>query len=318
MLNEMSIEIIRKCPNNCIHCSSSSSDGCKEIIPFDIFQNVVDSAVNLRLKTLCFSGGEPFLHPDIIKMVEYVSNKKIQSYIYTSGISMNDHGERCAIPPNIISQIKHHVTKLIFNVEAASEKKYDQIMGTSNCFSLLKQSVATAVENGIICEAHFVPMKANVDEIEDTIRFCEDIGISKISFLRLVPHGRALVNEQQTLLTEDELDILKKKLFALQEDHSIRIGVPFSGNGSEVYCEAAVEKLNIKYDGYVYPCEVFKNTHINLSENSYPDNIFEKSIEEIYYESEYLNNIRQYIAGFCQYSNCENCAGQFYIKSLQQ
>lgn len=72
MLKEISIEIIRKCPNNCLHCSSFSNKNCSEIIPYELFKKVVSGAKNLGLKTVCFSGGEPFLHPDIIEMIEYV------------------------------------------------------------------------------------------------------------------------------------------------------------------------------------------------------------------------------------------------------
>lgn len=65
----MSLEMIRKCPNHCLHCSSSSSTKCSEFISFDTFKKVVDSATNLHLQAVCFSGGEPFLHPNIIEMV---------------------------------------------------------------------------------------------------------------------------------------------------------------------------------------------------------------------------------------------------------
>ena len=317
MLKEMSIEVIRKCPNHCVHCSSSSSVECNDIIPFDTFKKVIDGSVNLHLQTLCFSGGEPFLHPNIIQMVKYVSSKNIQSYIYTSGIFINENSIRSSIPKEILLQLKKDVTKLIFNIEAVSSDAYNQIMGTHGCFPYLKQSIIDAVNLGIVCEAHFVPMKLNIDEIERTIQFCEDIGISQISFLRLVPHGRAFSNKELILLNDNELEVLKSKLAQLQKhgNHSIRIGVPLSESKSAERCEAAFGKLNIKYDGYVYPCEAFKNIPNSISRDGLPENIFEKTIDNIYHQSSYLNNIRDYIASFCQSNNCENCVGQFYIQS---
>ena len=38
MLKEISIEVIRKCPNRCLHCSSCSNENCSEIISFDKFK----------------------------------------------------------------------------------------------------------------------------------------------------------------------------------------------------------------------------------------------------------------------------------------
>ena len=302
MLREMSIEVIRKCPNHCLHCSSSSSANCNEVISFDLFKKVVDGAANLHLQTVCFSGGEPFLHPDIVKMVKYVSDKGIQAYIYTSGIYMNQKSVMSSIPRVILLQIKDVVTKLIFNIEAATDKFYNKIMGTVGCFPYLKKTVSDAVAMGITCEAHFVPMKYNIDEIEKTLQFCQDMGISKVSFLRLVPHGRALINKESILLTDKELEELKKRLLTIQKQghYSIRIGVPLSDSQSETHCEAAIGKLNIKYDGTVYPCEVFKNISKLTTGFGMPE------------------NIREFISNFCQSGNCENCAGQFFIRELQE
>ena len=112
MLKEISIEIIRKCPNRCIHCSSFSTENCSEVIPFELFKEVVVGAKKIGLQTVCFSGGEPFLHPDIVNMVEFVHNQGINSYIYSSGIYMDDSNTRGPIPHEIFAQIANKVTKI--------------------------------------------------------------------------------------------------------------------------------------------------------------------------------------------------------------
>ena len=91
MLKEISVEILRKCPNNCLHCSSKSNINCNEQISFEKFIEVVDSAKALDVQTICFSGGEPFIHPDIVRMIDYVHSKGLQTYIYTSGIFFDNN-----------------------------------------------------------------------------------------------------------------------------------------------------------------------------------------------------------------------------------
>lgn len=54
------------------------------------------------------------------------------------------------------------------------------------------------------------------------------------------------------------------------------------GETEECHCEAANGKLNIRYDGKVFPCEVFKNNGVEPLSDCEPDNIYEKSIEYIY------------------------------------
>lgn len=316
MLTEISIEIIRKCPNNCLYCSSVSSENCSEIIPFETFCEVISGAKKIGLQTVCFSGGEPFLHPDIVKMVDYVNGLGLNSYIYSSGIWMNEKKEHNAIPERIIKQLSGKVSKIIFNIEAAEEDTYDTIMGTKGNFRFLQESVKCAVKNGIVVEGHFVPMKINYNQIEKTLEFCNDLGFSKISFLRLVIHGRALNHVEQIMLSDEEMKYVKQLLFKLckEKNNSIRVGVPLLGETQETCCEAANGKLNIKYDGKVFPCEVFKNSKLPILDGKTPESIFDNKIENIYENSDYLKTVRELVKQFSCGNNCENCFGQYLLK----
>lgn len=64
------------------------------------------------------------------------------------------------------------------------------------------------------------------------------------------------------MLSDTDLKEVEKILLKIREEniHSIRIGVPLLGETQESHCEAANGKLNIRYDGKVFPCEVFKNS----------------------------------------------------------
>lgn len=316
MLKEISIEIIRKCPNMCMHCSSFSTESCSEVIPFELFKDVVIGAKKLGLQTVCFSGGEPFLHPDIVKMIEFAYNQGINSYIYSSGIYMDDSNNRGPIPNEIFAQIVNKVAKIIYNIETYEKNTYNMIMGSQGCFDYLCESIRRAVNIGIIVEGHFVPNAINKNQIEQTLKYCTDLGISKVSFLRLVIHGRAYENRNKLLLSDDDLLNVERTLIKIKNDKTfnIRIGVPLLGETDECHCEAANGKLNIRYDGKVFPCEVFKNNLVQPLSDCEPGNIFKDSIEEIYTNSDYLKKVRELIKLHTCKHNCEKCVGQYYIK----
>lgn len=317
MLKEVSIEIIRKCPNNCVHCSSMSSIACNEIIPFSVYKNFIDSACKLNLKNVCLSGGEPFLHPELNKIVEYSCQKKINVIIYSSGIFYNNLNKYSSIPDGILRTIAPYLSKIIFNIEAATEETYNNIMGTQNCFPLLKESIENAKKYHIRCEAHTVPMKLNMNELDKIIDFCAQMGISKVSLLRLVPHGRAQKN-QNILLTDDEFNSIKEAInVKYHKNDKVRIGVPLQLFSNERKCEAANGKLNIKYDGSVYPCEVFKNMNSSILFGYTPESIFDKNLDEIYLSSNYLNSVRKKLITFYEMKNCDNCGGQFFLNDKE-
>lgn len=317
MLKEISIEIIRRCPNNCVHCSSVSDENCTEVLDYDRFIMIVQDAAKLGAKTICLSGGEPFLHSRISDMIKFVASLGLQTYVYTSGIMFNRENQKISIKETILQEISTYVTKLIFNIEAANSITYDQIMGTVDCFEKMQQSIRDASSYEIVTEAHFVPMKLNIDEIDAVVRLCKDLGVSKLSFLRLVLHGRAQKNEVQIALSDKDLQKLKAKLQTLQEQAapSIRIGVPLSTDASCHKCEAAKGKLNIKYDGKVFPCEVFKNERISQGLNGkQPESIYDKPLFDIYETSSYLNLVRTLSQEFSCSKHCETCLGQHLIE----
>lgn len=149
----------------------------------------------------------------------------------------------------------------------------------------MKQSVATAVSFGICTEAHFVPMRLNIDQIEQIFQLYMGSGMKKVSFLRLVLQGRALNNTKKIGLSDAELQKLKHDLVNLRKQFpsEVRIGVPLSTDDTYHRCMVATGKLNIRYDRKVFPCEVFKDGSANLSlEELEPESIYEHSLQNIF------------------------------------
>lgn len=111
-------------------------------------------------------------------------------------------------------------------------------------------------------------------------------------------------------MLKEQLDQLK-----FNTKLNIRIGVPLSDADRQHVCEAAKGKLNIKYDGHVFPCEVFKNDEVDFQINEhYPENINLKALSDIYFNSEYLQYVRSFIKKYTCSSNCERCIGQYLIR----
>lgn len=175
------------------------------------------------------------------------------------------------------------------------------------------------IDMGISVETHVVPMQINVKQIFSIIKQCDRLGVTRISFLRLVNHGRVLDNQHRICLSDAEIDRLKKKLMCFTDGKSvkIRMGIPFSSCSKRINCMTGINKLNIRYDGFVYPCEAFKNDMPEGLVKSHPDNICDKSLIEIYSLSPYLKEIRERLDAYQTVHTCENCINQYYRKELK-
>lgn len=316
MLNEISIEILQRCPNRCIYCSSHSNPLASNIIPYERVASVIDDAKVLGCKTVCLSGGEPFLHPQILKIVEYIARSELSCYIYTSGIYL-EGDEYTSLPYTYIEAIRGLVDKVIFNVEADIPDLYDEIMGTQvDGFYLMKRSIHDCVSAGLNVETHVVPMKCNYKRLKYIFEMCYELGVSKVSILRLVIQGRALENQSLVKVDSAETAGISKLIQALHQEYKdkVRIGLPFSDSSCRLFCKAATDKINIRYDGNVYPCEVFKDDILNEKLGCLPDNIFRDNFFNIYNASAYLNVVRSNIAAFKKSDADESCYGQFKLK----
>lgn len=316
MLSEISIEILQRCPNRCIYCSSHSNPQATHIISFEIIKNIIDDAKSLGCKTVCLSGGEPFLHPQILDIISYIAKQQLICYVYTSGIYMKDE-VYSSLPNEYIEAIRGMVDKVIFNVEADSSALYDQIMGTDvGGFDMMKKSINDCVSSGLVVETHVVPMQVNFKHLKSIFEMCYQLGVSKVSILRLVLQGRALENLSLVKLTGEDSREVTKLIKALKEAYKgkVRIGLPYSDSNCRIYCKAASDKINVRYDGNVYPCEVFKDDLLNAKLGCEPDNIWKDSFYNIYQNSPYLNVVRKSIDAFKKEDGDETCYGQFKMK----
>ncbi len=320
-MKHVSIEIIQKCPNYCMHCSSISGITCEKIIKFELLRKVFDGLAEIKVDELSISGGEPFLHKDLAQIVKYGKEKGFNINIYTSGIMLDENGQYISLKEDLIKQLSEYgVKKLIFNVQSLKENVYDKIMGTEGNLKLLMKSIECSKENGIYTELHFVPMKLNYTEIKDVVHFVESEGLDRVSFLGLIPHGRAKQNKKELYL-DKETNIRVKELLHSLEGENVRVGIPLKLESSTCICNAGREKLYVKFDGRVYGCEAFK--YIDLFDEKgnkiEPDSIYKNEIFDIFKNSQYLNAAKIRIHKIFEKNNLhENCPVQEELREHEE
>lgn len=317
-MKQISVEITQKCPNRCLHCSSLADRNCVLKIETDQAKKVIDSAARLHTEILSISGGEPFLHTGLTEIAAYAKAKGLSVYIYTCGVVFNDSGGVESISEEMLRELNAiAVDKIIFDIPAIDEAVYDRFMGSTGYQKFAFESVRAAHRAGLCTEIHFVPTKINLGEVENVIHFARELGINQVSFLGLVPHGRADQNKDKLVLSEEENRDLKEKL-AQMTNQQIRIGIPLQLEENDYCCYAGRNKLCIRYDGLVFGCEAFK--YIQLCDNQgcpvKPDSIYDMSLEDIYANSTYLKLEREFVVQYLSGGGCgEKCPVQRMLRT---
>ncbi len=258
---ELLIEITNKCPLNCIFCSSNSNIRKNTFISKKILKQIISDAKIAGINVIQLSGGEPFQHPHIYEIIDFILKKNFKLVIYTCGnIYLNRKYQ--SIPTKFFKKYKNNPNiTLRYNFQTIDKKIFEVL--TNNKFALnnLIASIRTSTENGIKIEVHIIPTNLNVSNLEETIDFLlNNLGVTHIKLLRLIFHGRA--EENWDLLTFDK-NVLYNTIFRLKQKYDnskVEIGTAFSIlSNSCIDCQAGFNKYMITADLKLFPCTAFKN-----------------------------------------------------------
>lgn len=231
--------------------------------------------------------------------------------LYSSGVYY-DGFVFTSMPHTLLESIKEKMNALIFNYETIDPELYATIMGTEAAnLALLDKTIGDAIALGIPVEAHFVPMHCNYRQISAVLSKLYSMGVSNVSILRLVPQGRVDENKDLVELSKEDLNDMKKILVNCSENYKgkIRLGLPFIAK--HAICGTGSVKLTVRYDGYVFPCEAFKDGMMEIKWHVIPENVKDKDLKDIYENSAYLRQVREGLKAYSEHNITESCYGQY-------
>jgi radical SAM protein with 4Fe4S-binding SPASM domain len=88
-------------------------------INLKLFRKIIDDAVNSGVKALTMaSRGEPLLHPDFNKMLDYVKGKFLELKINTNAMLLDEK--------MINAILRNEVNEVVFSIESTNEKDYSK------------------------------------------------------------------------------------------------------------------------------------------------------------------------------------------------
>ena len=225
------------------------------------------------IKEISLSGGEPLLHPNILEIVKYCHDQGIYTTLYTSGIventaepKSNDDREFSAIAvARLFTKLKQAgLDKVVFDLQAATERVYNTLMGTQSNFYDLLQLVFDAARLDWETAVHFVPNQFNTAQFKMVYQLAEAAGINEVRVLKFVPQGRGRENQAVLQLANRKLSKFIKQCSNIEAKKTkLKIGIPLRQQNAH-QCTAGFDKIDIRYDGQILPCPAFKDTDIKL------------------------------------------------------
>ncbi len=164
------------CNLRCSYCSVASSPTARRrSMPFDRFRDLIDEAVAEGFTEVYVTGGEPFMEPDIVAMLEYASDR-LQTVALTN--AMLFRGRQRTELERLVGRAR---LVLQTSIDGATAAAHDHNRGDGS-WARTMEGLALASELGLSMRVGMTETKGNRNEIPALREMLSGLGITGSDF----------------------------------------------------------------------------------------------------------------------------------------
>ena len=176
------IEITNDCNLSCVFCPRSVMKRKKTFMEFSLYKKIVDQLAAEYDDIIISFGlmGEPLLHPEFLKFVDYALNKSLTLIVESNGVLLNEENIKK------LSQYPADRLILVFGMDSLNPKTYNTLRGADdkNIFETVKGNILKFIGfneyNKSRTFVQILKMKDNNLEIEDFYNFWQSKGVQVV------------------------------------------------------------------------------------------------------------------------------------------
>jgi len=208
-LNTIYFYITEGCNLNCRHCWIAPrfhGKNSKVISPFvscELFKNIIYQAKELGLGGVKLTGGEPLIHPEIEKILDFIKQEDLQLTIETNGTKCTP------VLAEKISQCKYPSVSV--SLDGADAKTHEWVRGVRGSYKTALQGIRNLVNANLRPQIIMSIMRHNVEQLEAVVRLAEkeNVGSIKLSLVTPTARGKQLHDAGEALSIKELLDLGK-------------------------------------------------------------------------------------------------------------
>jgi MoaA/NifB/PqqE/SkfB family radical SAM enzyme len=173
---EVNIDPINACNLRCKWCNAwRVLDG--KIIATDRLIKLIKNLADWGVRGICFAGGgEPTLHPDLSKAIEYCGKVGLESAMITNGLNWSDE---------LIEVMARNMRWIGISIDCANEKSFKELKKIDGFAKTIKNikklsEKRNELDSKVGITYKFLVHPGNQDEIFDACRLAKKIGTDSI------------------------------------------------------------------------------------------------------------------------------------------
>ncbi|MCK4983482.1 MAG: SynChlorMet cassette radical SAM/SPASM protein ScmF [Victivallaceae bacterium] len=201
-LNTIYFYLTEGCNLKCRHCwiapKFQSEDAEWPSLDFELFKDIVRQGKALGMRSVKLTGGEPLIHPDIDKILDYICEQDLQVTVETNGL-------KCT--PEIAEKIAKGKNPFVsISLDGSEAAEHEWVRGVEGCFEAALEGVRNLVKVGIRPQLIMSVMKRNAHQLESIVRLAEKENVESVKYNLVTPTARGeQMHEQGETLSIEEL-----------------------------------------------------------------------------------------------------------------
>lgn len=254
------IFITSRCNLNCVHCFSRGGEGTIHELSLNDLESIFNQLERMGVLEVRINGGEPFLHPEINKILLTLKEKRFRRVILTNGILLDE--ERVAL-------LKESETIPTVSLDDSEAEEHDLFRGVKGSFKRTVEALKLLQKNGVQYGINCCLHKRNLNRYREIINLVAKYGSCKIAFLDLKILGR-MKNHVEWVPSYREYHEAMLNLMVDRLRYRGRIDISLDvflhcqplkesileARKGYVSCQAGRNRLSIDCKGSVYPCNI--------------------------------------------------------------
>jgi radical SAM protein with 4Fe4S-binding SPASM domain len=252
----MDLALTYRCNLNCPHCYTGGPSKELPELAFDDWLKVYEVLWRIGVPNLVFTGGEPTLRDDLVKLVaeadEFVTG------LVTNGVRLAELAE----PLRDASLDYTQVT-----LESHDPAIHNRMVGAkdTNAHAATVEGIKRALRIGLQVITNTTLTKENASSFAGLLRFAKELGLRNMSCNTLICSGRAVELRREQGIPLDELRAILEHAIGVAQELGINlqwysptcylhlnpVELGFGAKG----CSAAAHNMTVQPDGTVLPCQ---------------------------------------------------------------
>lgn len=300
------------CNLTCRHCYRDAGEKSKEELTTPEGMTLIDEIARAGFKIMIFSGGEPLLRPDIYTLIEHARKSGLRPVLGTNGT---------LITGEVAHRLMEAGTAAIgISLDSTDPDQHDRWRGVQGAWKTTVEGMEVCRRAGLTFQINTTVVDWNYQQIESLTDFAVAKGAVAHHIFFLVPAGRAVNIEEESLRTE-QYEQLLHRILKKQQEVDIELKPTCAPQFMRVArqmglklrfkkgCLAGTAYCIISPRGDVQPCAYLD---IPLG------NVREVSFNRLWRDHPVLNNLRsgeyQGACGSCEYRRiCGGCRARAYF-----